>query len=295
MIGAIETGGTKILCGYVDKDNPRHLIDHVKFPTADPASTFAQINGYFDRVGEDVSITALGIASFGPVNVEPDRPLYGRLQGTPKRAWDGVDIIRSVNIASRIPTTFISDVSAAALCEATWGAARGHRRSAYATFGTGVGVGLVQNGELLHGNLFPEAGHMLVRRHPKDRFSGGCVFHSDCLEGMVSGPAIAKRLGHDFSTASRAERGELLPILGFYIGQFIFSTSTLVGTEKFVVGGGVLKAEGLFEEICRQLRLVTGGAGASHSPQIDADGFVARPEYEGFSGLFGAVISALGA
>jgi fructokinase len=164
---------------------------------------------------------------------------------------------------------------------------------AYATFGTGVGVGICLDGDLLHGNGYPELGHLLVRRHPSDRFEGACPFHGDCLEGLASGPAILQRWDADASSIDTAERPEALEILGFYIAQLAATTAYAVGIQRFVVGGGVLKAPGLLESARTQLPGVVGGPGASHAASLDSPDFIVRSSLGDFSGVLGAVAAAL--
>jgi fructokinase len=293
VIAAVETGGTKVICGIAAADRPEELVLTRRIPTTTPAETIGAINAFLDEAQARHPITALGVASFGPVNVDPAQPGWGHVASTPKPGWSGADLLGGIRLARRVPAVILADVGSAALGEQAWGAGRGVARVAYATFGTGVGVGVALEGELMHGNGFPELGHMLVRRHPADGYAGACVFHGDCLEGLASGPAVLGRWGRQTSALEGAARAEAFEILGYYIAQFAAVTGYLTGVTRFVVGGGVLKADGLFDEARRQLRHVTGGPGASHGAFLDDPGFLARPALGDYSGVLGAVAAAL--
>jgi fructokinase len=293
MIVAVETGGTKVICGFVSEQRPQRLLGTRRIATTTPVETLAAINAFFDEVQARHSISALGVASFGPVNVDPRRERWGWVLGTPKPEWSHTDLMGGITLSSRVPTTMLADVGAAALGEQAWGVGAGFERVAYATFGTGVGVGVALDGELMHGNGFPELGHMLVRRHPADDFAGACPFHADCLEGLASGPAVLGRWGCETSALGVELRDEAFEILGSYIAQFAAVTGYLTGVERFVVGGGVLKAPGLLGAARAQLPRVTGGPGASHGAALDDPEFLVEPALGDHSGLLGAVAAAL--
>ncbi len=292
MIAAIETGGTKVVCGVVSENEPRTIIRPHRISTTTPTETISAINAYLDDVARSDEISALGVASFGPVNVERDRERYGWVTGTPKQSWADTDLLGQIQLAGTVPTAFLSDVASAALGEQTWGAGASSDRVAYATFGTGVGVGIIIGGEPLHGNGYPELGHVMVRRHPLDRLDGTCPFHGDCLEGLASGPAIMSRWGTDASSLPPREQRRAFAIQGYYIAQLATVTAYATGVEKFIVGGGVLKADGLLEAAREQLAAVSGGPGGSHAASLDRPDFLGAPELGENSGLLGAVAAA---
>ena len=293
MIAGIETGGTKVVCGVAAEDRPQELLHTRRIPTTTPDETAGAINAFLAEMDAAEPISALGVASFGPVNVERGRERYGWVTGTPKPGWADTDLLGRIPLAGRVPTVMLSDVASAALGEQRWGAGSGRARVAYATFGTGVGVGMVLDGALLHGNGYPEMGHVLVRRHPLDAYAGSCRFHGDCLEGLASGPAVLGRWGSDTSSLDGEEREVAFEILGSYIAQLAATTAYTVGVERFVVGGGVLKAPGLLDAVRRQLPAVTGGPGASHASSLDAPDFLAPPALGDHSGVLGAIAAAL--
>jgi fructokinase len=292
VIVGIETGGTKVVCATSDDERPDLLTRVVRFPTADPDSTTATINAFIDEAAASGTVSAIGIASFGPVAIEPGQPAWGHLLGTPKPGWANADLVGRITRTTSVPTVILSDVASAALGESTWGAGRDVTRLAYATFGTGVGVGLHLDGRLLHGNGYPELGHLLVRRHPLDDYEGNCPFHGDCLEGLASGPAVIGRWGSDASSLPADHRRRAVEILGYYIAQLAAATAYATGIHRFVVGGGVLKTPGLLESAQEQLTRVTGGPGASHAPSLDRAGFVAAAALGDHSGVLGAIAAA---
>jgi fructokinase len=292
VIVGIETGGTKVVCGAASESRPQQVVRDVRIPTTTPDETTAAINAFLDEVGAIEPIAALGVASFGPVNVEPGKPRWGWVTGTPKAGWADQDLVGRITIASSVPTVMLSDVASAALGEQTWGAGAGVSRIGYATFGTGVGVGLCFDGHVLHGNGYPEMGHLLVRKHPRDDYAGSCPFHGDCLEGLASGPAVIGRWGSDASSLDEATRSEAVELLGFYVAQLAAATAYTTGIERFVVGGGVLKTPGLFDAAVAQLPGVTGGPGASHASSLDQPGFFAPPALGDHSGVLGAIAAA---
>lgn len=292
MIAGVETGGTKVVCTVVDPANPLSPVETRRFPTTSPSETIARIEAFVVEAEAVHGVGALGIASFGPVNVEPGRPRYGWITGTSKPGWANTDLLDRLPAAARLPTALLSDVSGAALGEQRWGAGRGTASLAYATFGTGVGVGVVVGGRVLHGNGSPEVGHLLVRRHPLDDHVGSCPFHGDCLEGLAAGPSVFARWGADSSSLPARLRPHAFEILGSYIAQAVAAVAYVTGVERVVVGGGVLHADGLLDEARRQLAVVTGGPMAGHPISADPFDFLVAPELGSLSGALGAAAAA---
>jgi fructokinase len=294
MIAGVETGGTKVICGVARREAPDRILTTRRFPTTSPEETIGAVAAFLAAVAAEEPLEALGVATFGPVNVEPERPRYGWITGTPKAGWADTPLLDRIPAASAVPTVVLSDVSGAALGEQRFGAGAGVRSLAYATVGTGIGVGLVVAGRVLHGNGWPELGHLLVRRHPADPagFPGVCRFHGDCLEGLASGPAVLARWGADASSLPEHLRSEAFEVLGFYLAQAVATVGAAFGVERMVLGGGVLKAPGLLEEVRRQLPRVSGGPGAGHAAALDDPGLVVPPALGDLSGLSGALAAA---
>ena len=188
--GGIEAGGTHFVCAA--GTGPDDLRAEIRLPATTPRETIGRaIEFFLSREG----IAAVGIASFGPVDLDPSSPSYGYITSTPKPGWGNTDIVGKVRDVLKMPIGFDTDVNAAALSEHLWGAAHGVDDFVYLTVGTGIGGGSMTNGQLVHGLVHPEMGHLPISHDPKDDFVGGCPYHGDCLEGLASGPAIARRWG----------------------------------------------------------------------------------------------------
>lgn len=191
-VAGVELGGTKTI---VALGSGGHIVASETIPTGDPDATLGAANAILTRWAATQPVRALGIASFGPVALDRGSPRFGQTLATPKPGWDGVDLPAALTRGLTLPWALDTDVNAAAMAEHRWGAAAGLDSFWYVTIGTGVGGGLLIDGKPLHGALHPEIGHMRLRRKQGDAFAGHCRFHGDCIEGLVSGPALAARFG----------------------------------------------------------------------------------------------------
>jgi len=234
-LAGVELGGTKAI---VVLGRGTEIEERVRFEVSDAAATLRQIADQLGAWQREAPIEALGIASFGPVGVTPGRPDYGHvLETTPKPGWADADLIGSLAPLVDGPVGLHTDVTAAALAEGRWGAARDCDDYCYITIGTGIGIGVVAGGAPISGMLHPEAGHISVRRSVGDRFPGSCPVHGDCLEGIASGSAIAARAG-----ASGADVSDDDPFWPFVVDAIAQGCATLflcLASEKIVLGGGV--------------------------------------------------------
>ena len=192
MFGAIEAGGTKFVCGV--GTDPANLAI-TQLPTTSPEITMADAVNFL-REHSHGKLQAVGIGSFGPVDLSPSSPTFGHITSTPKIAWQNFNFVGAVRAAFDVPIGFDTDVNAAALGEARWGAAQSVSDFVYLTVGTGIGGGVIVNGQLLQGLVHPEMGHIRIPHdRQRDHYPGSCPFHGDCLEGLASGPAIQERWG----------------------------------------------------------------------------------------------------
>ena len=189
IFGALEAGGTKMVCAIGDETGK--LLDRISFPTETPETTTPQMISYFQKF----HIEALGIGTFGPADLNPCSETYGCITTTPKLAWANYNIRKAFADALQIPVGFDTDVNAAALGEASFGCLKDVNNGIYITIGTGIGVGVLAEGNLLHGMLHPEGGHILLEHHPSDTYSGCCPYHKNCFEGLASGPSMEGRYG----------------------------------------------------------------------------------------------------
>lgn len=285
-IAAIEVGGTKVVVTV--GTGPDNIQEPVILKTTSPAETISDVCATLRRFqAQGVEFSAIGIASFGPIDLGADSPTYGRFRGTPKLGWSGVDLLGPLRAAFGVPVAIETDVNGAALAEGAWGAARGLRTYAYVTIGTGVGLGLVVNGAPVHGMMHPEAGHILIRRWPSDDFEGSCPYHNDCLEGLISGAALRERLNGGAPEQLTAE-DPIWDVVGDYLGQALAAISLVASPERIVVGGGV----GLRPEMLKAARVGISQALAGFLEPLEAgvDDYVVAPELGAISGLFGAIL-----
>lgn len=237
LLAALELGGTKtiVAVGYAPDD----VLTQKRFPTGAPEATLGEVARILDAArARHGQAAALGIASFGPLDLRRDSPGWGALRFTPKPGWSGTPVAGPLGAAAGCPVAIDTDVNAAALGESRWGAGRGAGDLAYITVGTGIGCGLLLDGRPRHGLLHPEVGHLKLRRHPDDTFAGICPLHGDCLEGLASGPAIIARLGAQLDT--RPADHPFHAILADYLGQLCAAILLVASPERIVIGGGVI-------------------------------------------------------
>lgn len=282
LYAGIEAGGTKFICVVATGplDPP---VDEVRVPTTTPGETLAGVIDFFG--GHD--LRALGIASFGPVDLRPESPTYGYITDTPKKGWRQTDLARLLGRTFAVPTGFDTDVNGAALAENRYGAAKGLRSAVYMTVGTGIGGGAVIDGRPVHGLMHPEMGHLPVPRHPRDTYRGCCIYHGDCLEGMASGPAIEGRWNKPPGTLPPDH--EAWELEAYYLARAICAIVYTVSPQRIVCGGGVMNQEQLFPLIRREATSMLHGYIRSESITHRIDGFIVKPGLGDRSGVVGAL------
>ena len=288
LLAAIETGGTKCIVS-VGRD-PTAAARH-RIETDSPSETTASIERILRKAIGSSSLDAIGIASFGPLDVDPESADYGQIGPTPKPHWEGFNLRSHLQEVFDCPVMSESDVNGAALAEAHWQLDRPIQHLAYVTVGTGIGVGVVQNGSIVNGRSHPEIGHIRVKRHPSDRtFSGTCPFHGDCLEGLASGPAIAARWGASLSELNQDHPGLVLE--GFYLGQLAVNLALHHRPDVIVFGGGVSKTPGLLERIRHECLLLLGDYLPELASPDAMETLIVSPRLETDSGILGAFMIA---
>ncbi|WP_334075411.1 MULTISPECIES: ROK family protein [Paenibacillus] len=286
-IGAIEAGGTKFVCGIGNERG--EIAESISFPTEDPQTTLDQVIAFFKGKQTD----AIGVGSFGPIDIRQDSLTYGYVTTTPKPGWGNFDFLGTLRREFPVPFGWDTDVNAAAFGEATWGAARGVNSCLYYTVGTGVGIGVYSEGKLVHGLVHPEGGHVLIRRHPDDDFAGACPFHGDCLEGMASGPALEKRWkvkGHELPADHPAWEIE-----AFYLAQSIAGAILLLSPEKVILGGGVMQQAQLYPLIREAVKRNLNGYLSAGEILEHIDDYIVPPGLGQQAGLCGALALGLSA
>ncbi len=238
LLGGVELGGTKCVC--ILGTGPDDIREQLAIPTAGPDATLRRINAVLDEWHRKWGpIQALGIASFGPLDLRPESPRYGHITSTVKPGWQAADIIGQLAGHRGVPSAINTDVNGAALAEGRWGAARGLQDHAYITVGTGVGVGLVVRGAPVFGCNHPELGHIRPVRLPADTWPGICQFHGDCVEGLASGPAIAARAG--MSGSQLPTDSPVWEPVAHALAQLLQTLLLATAPRRILIGGGVME------------------------------------------------------
>lgn len=277
--GAIELGGTKV--NVAVGTDAGAILAETTIPTTTPEATLAAVDAF---LATHAPLSAIGVASFGPVVLDPAAPDWGSIARTTKPGWSDIDIVRRLERRFGVPVAFDTDVAGAALGEYRSGALAGTRTGLYLTVGTGIGGAAVVDGRPLGGASHPEMGHIRVKRAADDAFAGTCPFHGDCLEGMASGPAILARCDATLSDADDADRFRIIDDLG----QGLASLVTALAPDRVVIGGGVAKAPGFHRDVAARMRAWLGG----YLPAAERDGYVVPPALGDRAGVAGALAMA---
>lgn len=285
--GGIEAGGTKFVCAV--GTGPDDLWAEVRFPSTTPEETIGQAIQFFQQQREPLA--AIGIASFGPLDPNPDSPTFGYITTTPKPGWVHTDLAGPIRRALGVPVGFDTDVNVAALGEYRWGAAQGLDTFIYLTIGTGIGGGGMVNGKLIHGLMHPEMGHIRI---PHDRdvdpYSGSCSYHGDCLEGLAAGPALEGRWG---------QRGETLPadhpawlLEADYLAFALANIICILSPQRIILGGGVMQQRQLFPLVWRRVQELLNDYLPVPAILDQIDDYIVPPGLGDRAGVLGAIALA---
>ncbi|MEW1724497.1 ROK family protein [Streptomyces sp. NPDC093109] len=287
--GSIESGGSKFVC--LIGSAPDRIESRTRIPTGEPGPTLDRVTGFFRAaIADEGPLDAVGIASFGPLELRPGHPDHGRLAATPKPGWAGVDVAGTVAKALGVPVAIDTDVNGAALGEGEWGAARGLSTYVYLTVGTGIGGGAVVGGQVLRGLVHTEIGHLLVGRLPGDDFPGVCPFHGDCLEGLAGGDAMARRWGAPAETLTGETLHTALSWEAEYLARGLRNIVYTLAPERIVIGGGISDLPGLLPLVRRALGDTL--AGYPGLPEHGRDDFVVRAGLGQLAGAAGGLVLA---
>ncbi|MEX1378374.1 MAG: ROK family protein [Eubacteriales bacterium] len=280
MYGAIEAGGTKFVCAVFDKEF--NIITKTKIDTREPEYTMGEVIKFF----ADKNISSFGIGCFGPVEINPDSEKYGTILNTPKIKWRNYNLIDDLKKYFNIPIKIDTDVNAAALGEYKMGHGIGKRSVLYITIGTGVGAGFVIEGKTLYGLSHPEMGHVLVRQMKEDEFEGNCPTHKNCLEGLVSGPAIEKRYNTKAHLLGKDHK--VWEYVADYIGQALMTYNLIISPEIILIGGGVSQQEQLFDKIRTSFKKHMNGYIDNEVLNGSLEDYIVYPKNGQMAGLYGA-------
>lgn len=284
LFGALETGGTKMVCAIGNEKG--EILEQISIPTKIPELTIPELLSFY----HDKKIAALGIGCFGPIDLNRNSVTYGHITTTPKTAWQYYDIVGAFENELGVPIGFDTDVNASVLGEYTWGAGRGLDSCIYITIGTGIGVGVIADGRLLHGMLHPEGGHILLRKLPEDKYEGFCPFHENCFEGLAAGPAIERRWGR--KAIELDEHHKAWEMEAEYIAQALVNYTCILSPQRIILGGGVMHQTQLLPMIRdRFTKLLNGYLKTKELEDIDT--FIVAQSLEDKQGILGALKLAM--
>ncbi|UUX33836.1 ROK family protein [Fundicoccus culcitae] len=276
MIGALEAGGTKMVCAIFSDQGA--LVDRVSYPTETPIEVMPKIIAYFKQYPE---LKAIGVGSFGPIGVNPELESFGYITTTPKLAWQHYNLYGTLKEALPLPIAWTTDVNAAAYGELRQGAAQDVKNCLYLTVGTGIGGGVVVNEKVVEGYAHPEAGHMLLMRNEQDDYEGFCPYHKNCAESLAAGPAIEGRWGK--KAIELTDNPEVWELEAEYLAQALYNYYVTLSSERFILGGGVMKQSQLFPLIRAKFAELNNGY--LELPELES--FIVPPQLGDNAGITG--------
>jgi len=290
LFGGIEAGGSKFTCAV---GNANGKIEHrIHIPTTTPNETMLQVIKFFQAINLNTSLAAIGVATFGPVDLDRKSPQYGYITTPPKPGWKHYNMVGTIREVFNIPIGFNTDVNGAAIGEYRWGAAKGLDTFIYVTVGTGIGAGGMVAGNLMSGLVHPEMGHMFIPQDlTKDNFAGICPFHGNCLEGLASGPAMQKRWNiKNLNDLSPKHPGWDLET--HYLALAFVNCITILSPQKIILGGGVIKNKHIYPKIREQVQKLLNGYIKHAKIIVDIDKYIVEPGLGEHSGIRGALALA---
>lgn len=279
-LGALEAGGTKMVCAIGDESGK--IYEQVSIPTETPEITMPKLIAYF----EERNVEALGIGCFGPIDPDKKSETYGYITSTPKLAWADYNIVGTMEKSLKVPVGFDTDVNGSVLGEVTFGQAKGKNCVVYVTIGTGVGAGIYIEGKLLHGMLHPEAGHILLTQREDDTYEGTCPYHKTCLEGLAAGPAIEARWGR--KAVELKDDARVWDLEAYYIAQAIVNYILILSPQMIILGGGVMHQEQLFPKIRNYVKKMMNGY-IKTKEMADLDHYIVPASLNDDQGIMGAL------
>ena len=291
LFGGIETGGTKFIC--ITASDPGHIIAERRIPTTAPEETLNQVRDFFTPFINSGDLKAIGIAAFGPLDLDLNSPTYGYITTTPKPGWKNIDLFGEIKNKLKIPVAFETDVNAAAFGEQFW---KKENRQLdpflYMTVGTGIGVGVIVNGAPLHGLMHAEAGHSTIPHDfKKDPFPGICPFHGDCLEGLASGHSMFKRWGQAPETLPDSHPA--WEIEANYLALALVNLIYAYSPKKIILGGGVFQHPGLIQSVRIKVQAINNGYIQSNRLADQIEDYIQPPFLGNRSGALGAIALAI--
>ena len=283
VLAGIDAGGTTYKCALASLDG--EIITSRRIPVTTPEATINLSCTYLfeELTARNLDLMRLGVASFGPIDVDPASSTYGSILTTPKPFWNEAPVRTMLQERMGVEVVVDTDVNGALGAEMKWGAAKDATTAAYMTIGTGIGAGIYANGAFLGRPSHPEFGHIRMQRHPADNFEGVCPLHSDCLEGLASAPAIAARFG---DPTALPDDHIVWEMESFYLAQACLSLSLTIRPQVIILGGGVMLRDGLLERVRSSYAQLNNG-------YLDDTLRIERPDLGDNAGLKGGILLAM--
>lgn len=291
LVAGVELGGTKCVC--ILASGPEDVRGEERISTTTPEETLRSVTEVLRRWRTGPGFAALGIASFGPLELDERSPDHGRIVATPKPGWSGADLT-VLGAGLGVPVSLDTDVNGAAFAEGRWGAARGLRSFAYVTVGTGIGVGTVIEGRTVRGLGHSEAGHLRVARPAGDDWPGVCPYHGDCVEGLASGPAVKARAGRSGDQVGPDD--PVWDMVVHALGGMLHNLVLTTAPERILIGGGVAGGQGwIFPRLRAALLESLAGYATADRIAADVETFLQPPALGDRAGPMGAIALGLDA
>ena len=279
LFGALEAGGTKMVCAIVDENG--NILDRCSFPTTIPKETIPLLIEYF----KNKNIGALGIACFGPIDLDRNSSTFGYITTTPKEGWSNVDIVGEFRKALNVPVGFDTDVNCSALGEHAYGIGKDVDNLVYITIGTGIGIGVISEGKLLHGAMHPEGGHVMLTKRQADSYNGKCPYHSNCFEGLCSGPAVEERWGK--KAVELQSNNNVWELEASYIAEALVSYTMILSPKRIILGGGIMHQKQLFPLIRNKFKEYLNGY-INNKYVNDLESYIVCQSLDDNQGILGA-------
>jgi fructokinase len=290
LFAGIEAGGTKFVCAV--GSSPQDMGEPVSFQTTQPVETIQRtIDFLHEQEGRAGKLEGIGIASFGPLDPKPGSETYGFITTTPKPGWANFDFVSAIRAHFGVPISFDTDVNGAALGEWRWGAGQGLDTFLYLTIGTGIGGGGLVNGQLMHGLIHPEMGHMLLPHDfQRDPYPGRCPYHHDCFEGLACGPAIEERWGQKAITLPADHPAWDLE--AEYLALGLVNLIASLSPQRVILGGGVMQQPQIFPLLRNKVQRLLNGYVQSPAILVGIDAYIVPPALGSRAGVLGAIALA---
>jgi fructokinase len=290
IYAGIEAGGTKFICGVGNSSG--EVLERLKIPTTSPKETMGLVIEFLAKMDAKYKLSAIGIASFGPIDPDPASPTYGTITTTSKPGWGYFNIVGPLKENFHLPIGFDTDVNGAALGESRWGNGKGVDYLVYWTVGTGIGAGGIIAGKMMHGLIHPEMGHTFVNHDfAEDPFEGVCPFHKDCLEGLASGLAMKARWKVKSATDLPADH-RAWDLEAKYLGYAMANCIETLSPKKIIIGGGVMFHKELYEKIRKKTRELLNGYIKHRLILEEIEDYIVAPGLGSDAGVCGAIALA---